>query len=84
MDSREHVDLGAQRGQRVIGQLDSVRQQCGIEPKLLLGGIAIRDDGSDGDRAQVDCLAVFRPNNRSIACGIAGFLPSLQQREGHT
>ena len=46
-----------------------------------MGRVAIGNDGSDGDPALINCLAVIRPNNRSVVRGIAGIRELEEQVE---
>src|SRR5947207_14783661 len=81
MDYRKRVDIGAQSGQRITGELDAIRESRGIERESLFGGCAIGVDGGDGYRAQVNLLTVVRPDDRAVVGGIAGPRELQEQAE---
>jgi len=85
----ERIHLGAQSGQRVIGQFDPVRQVRRVKHRFLFGTGVVGNNGSNADRAGVDGFAIIGPHERGIVRGIAGIgelhhQTELDRRGGQT
>src|SRR5215467_327915 len=62
----QRVDSGAERRKGIVGQLDAFRQIGRKEYERLLGGIAVRDDGIDGQSANFHGFAIVGPDQGGV------------------
>ena len=68
----EGVDVGAEGGEGVVGEIDAVGDADGVEGQGFFGGVAVGVDGGDGDDAEVDGFAVGWPDDGAVVGGVAG------------
>lgn len=58
-------------------------ERRGSKGKFAAGRVAVGRDGGEADRAGVDRLAIFRPDERRIVSGIAGIRELHDETELH-